>query len=104
MSIQQTLHEIAKFHFILSEGKKGNHLLFSPETIRQAFEKNPEDLKRMFQDKLDDINSALNHTFSLSTFEEKRGYLASLSPEIQHAMVFGYFQLIEGADPARTTH
>ncbi|HLG19865.1 MAG TPA: hypothetical protein VI895_08650 [Bdellovibrionota bacterium] len=98
MSMEQTLHEIAKFHFILSEGRKGNHLLFNPETIRDAFTKNPEDLKKMFQEKLDEINNALNHTFQLSTFEEKRNYISSLPAEIQHAMIFGYFQLLEGSE------
>ena len=105
-SIQQTLHEIAKFHFILSEGRKGNHLLFSPEKIREAFSKNPEELKKLFQDKLDEINNALNQTFCLNTFEEKRKFLDTLTPEIQDAMIFGYFQLIDGAQQTekRTTH
>jgi len=96
MTINQTLHEIAKFQFILSEGRKGNHLLFSSEMIRGAFQKDSEQLRALFQTKLDEINAALNHTFSLQTFEEKRTYIGSLPEEIQHAMIFGYFQLLEG--------
>ena len=70
MSVEQTLHEIAKFHFILEEGRKGNHLLFNPEMIRDTFAKDQADLLRLFQDKLSEINQALNHSFGLATFEE----------------------------------
>ncbi len=98
MGIQQTLHEIAKFQFILAEGRKGNHLLFSPEMIRGAFAKNSEELGKLFQSKLEEINHALNYTFSLNTFEEKRDYIRTLNPEIQDALIFGYFQLLEGIE------
>ena len=98
MSVEQTMHEIAKFHFILEEGRKGNHLLFNPGMIRDTFVKDQADLLRLFQDKLVEINQALNHSFGLPTFEEKRSYIASLPAEVQHALVFGYFQLLEGND------
>lgn len=96
MSVEQTLHEIAKFHFILEEGRKGHHLLFNPEMIRCTFERDQAELLCLFQDKLGEINQALNHSFSLQTFEEKRDYIASLPVEVQHALIFGYFQLLEG--------
>jgi hypothetical protein len=98
MTVQQTLHEIAKFNFILEQGRKGNHLLFSSEIIRGAFSKSQPELMSLFQAKLDDINGALNQTFALSSFEEKRNYIDSLPPDVQHAMVFGYFQLLEGTN------
>ncbi len=98
MSIEQTLHEIAKFHFVLSEGRKGNHLLFSSDMIRGAFSKQPEELGKLFQDKLEEINGALNQSFSIKSFEEKREYIRTLAPELQHAMIYGYFQLLEGND------
>ncbi len=96
MSFEQTLHEIAKFQFILSEGRKGNHLLFNPDMIRGAFSKDQDELGKLFKEKLDEINKALNHTFSLCAFEEKRNYISTLSEEIQHALIYGYFQLLEG--------
>ena len=101
MSVEQTLHEIAKFHFILEEGRKGNHLLFNPEMIRETFAKDQTVLLRLFQEKLSEINQALNHSFGLATFEEKRAYIASLPLDVQHALVFGYFQLLEGNEYRR---
>jgi hypothetical protein len=96
ISVEQTLHEIAKFHFILEEGRKGNHLLFSPEAIREAFLQDQAELLRLFQEKLNEINQALSQTFSLQSFEEKRDYIRALPADVQHALIFGYFQLLEG--------
>jgi hypothetical protein len=95
-SIEQTMHEIAKFHFILEEGRKGNHLLFHPEAIREAFARDQAELLRLFQEKINEINQALNHTFSLASFEEKREYIRLLPADVRDALIFGYFQLLEG--------
>lgn len=96
INVEQTLHEIAKFHFILEEGKKGNHLLFDSDSIRQTFLKEQAELLQLFQEKLDEINQALNQTFSLQGFAEKREYIRALAPDIRNALIFGYFQLLEG--------
>jgi hypothetical protein len=106
-SVERTLHEIAKFHFILEEGRKGNHLLFHADAIRETFLRDPGELLRLFQGNIDEINRALNHTFSLPGFEEKRNYLRSLPADVQHALVFGYFQLLEentGEPEVRVLH
>lgn len=95
LSADQTMHEIAKFHFILAEGRKGNHLLFTPEMIRHAFTKSPEELFQVFEANLEFINKALNHTFLLTSFEEKSGYIRSLPMDVQDALVYGYFQLLD---------
>ena len=96
ISLEETLQEISKFHFILSEGRKGNHLLFNPEIIRITFTRDEGDLFDLFEQKLDKINDVLNHSFSLKSFEEKRAYLSSLPTDLQCALVFGYFQLLDG--------
>lgn len=96
-SLEKTLQEISKFHFILDEGRKGNHLLFSPELIRVTFSKDANELSSIFEKNIEHINVALNETFERKTFEEKRLYLESLSPELQSALVFGYFQLLENS-------
>lgn len=98
VSVEQTLHEIAKFQFILSEGRKGNHLIFSPDMIRAAFSREQNELVKLFREKLDEINKAVNHTFSLSSFEEKRNYIRSLPEDIRNPLIYGYFQLLEGND------
>lgn len=96
MTFENTLREISKFHFILSEGRKGNHLLFSPQIIRQTFEKNQVELAKSFEENLERINDILNHTFSIQSFEEKREYLGALPLDLQCTIVFGYFQLLDG--------
>jgi hypothetical protein len=100
MTLEQTLHEIAKFHFLIAEGKKGNHWLFSHEMIRDTFTKQHDELLKLFQEKLNEINQALNQTFSLPTFEEKRNFIQSLPRETQDALIYGYFQLLEGGEPS----
>ncbi|MFH1262580.1 MAG: hypothetical protein V1495_03930 [Pseudomonadota bacterium] len=95
MTVEKTMHEIAKFKFILEEGRKGNHLLFKSEAIRVTFTKGQEELFRLFREKLDEINTALNRSLSFESFEEKRDYISTLPEEIQQAMIFGYFQLLE---------
>ncbi|MCB0308797.1 MAG: hypothetical protein KDD48_05450 [Bdellovibrionales bacterium] len=95
ITLEHTMREIAKFHFILAEGRKGNHLLFTPEMIRHAFSKKQEDVFGIFKDKIDEINKVLNHTFSLQSFEKKTEYIQSLPEDIQSALIVGYFQLLE---------
>jgi hypothetical protein len=98
LTLERTLHELAKFQFVLSEGRKGNHLLFDPETIRVTFTRDPSELSVLFQSKMDEINTVLNQTFQFASFEEKREFIRKLPGEIQQAMVFGYFQLLEGME------
>jgi hypothetical protein len=107
LTVDKTLHEIAKFQFILEEGRKGNHLLFKSEAIRLTFSKDQAELLRLFREKLDEINLALNKSLTFESFEEKRDYISSLPDEIQQAMIFGYFKLLEAEEdePAeRTLH
>ncbi|MCB0327304.1 MAG: hypothetical protein KDD52_06770 [Bdellovibrionales bacterium] len=96
LGIEETLAEISKFHFILEEGQKGLHILFSPEMIRETFSSQSQDLSDMFHDHLEEINKVINESFQFETIEEKRNYFASLSKDLQKALVYGYFQLIDG--------
>ncbi|MEZ4704835.1 MAG: hypothetical protein R3A11_06575 [Bdellovibrionota bacterium] len=96
LGIEETLREISKFHFILEEGQKGLHILFSPEMIRETFSSENTDLSDLFHDNLEEINQAINESFNFDTIEEKRDYFASLTKDLQKALVYGYFQLIEG--------
>lgn len=103
LSFKKTLKEIAKFHFILDEGRKGHHLLFTPEMIRETFSHETGELMTTFQTRIDDINRVLNHTFMLPTFEEKGKYIETLAPELQSALVYGYFQLLDANEEGVTT-
>ncbi len=98
MTLEKTLHELAKFQFVLSEGRKGNHLLFDSETIRETFQRDSSELSALFQSKIEEINTALNQTFQFASFEEKRDFIRTLSPDLRQAMIFGYFQLLEGTE------
>ncbi|MFH1017192.1 MAG: hypothetical protein V1798_03295 [Pseudomonadota bacterium] len=98
LTLEKTLHELAKFQFVLSEGRKGNHLLFDSETIRGTFARDSAELSVLFQSKLEEINGALNQTFQFPSFEEKRRFIRTLPGELQQAMIYGYFQLLEGTE------
>ncbi len=98
LTLDTTMHEIAKFHFVLAEGRKGNHLLFDAETIRGTFTRQSEELTALLQTRIEEVNAALNQTFALATFEEKRKYIGSLAQDLQHAMIFGYFQILDGLE------
>lgn len=96
MDIADTFGELYKLNFILDEGRKGNHLLFNLEMIRLTFRDEHDSLLDLFEGRIEEINDVLNDLLLLDNFEEKKQYLQSLDNELQKAMIFGYFQLLDG--------
>ena len=106
LNFDRTLAELAKFNFVLSEGRRGNHWLFDADLIRDTFSRNSDQLNLILRDRLGEINEALNKTFEHVTFEEKRRFIGTLPQDVRDGMIFGYFQLLDdGGDEApRTNH
>ena len=104
MSVDQAMKEVSKFYLILSEGERGHHLLFTPEMIRKTFEKDATELSKLFHDNLDEINRVLNESMVMKDLEEKQDLIASQSDDLQKALVYGYFQLLEGQQDKVTLH
>jgi hypothetical protein len=103
---EEGMNEILYFHKILQAGQKGHHLLFSPEMIRLTYDQNTENLSELFENQLADINRVINESFNYDTLEEKQDFFASQPETLQRALVYGYFQLIEGqiAQEGKTLH
>ena len=84
-----------RFHLILNEGARGHHVLFSPEMIRMTFEKDPQELSRLFHDNMDEINRVLNESMIYASLDQKKDIIEKLPTDIQRALVYGYFQLLD---------
>lgn len=95
-SVEDAMNEISKFYRIISQGERGHHVLFSPEMIHMTFEKDTSELSKLFHDHLDEINKVLNQGLIVKTLDEKRNLIESLPQDLQRALVYGYFQLLEG--------
>ena len=89
------LGEVFRFHALLEEGKRGHHILFKPEMIRMAFEHPHDELVDLVENQIDDINRVINESFDYDSLEDKQNFFASQPRELQKALVYGYFQLIE---------
>lgn len=96
MDLGEGFGELHMLNFILDEGRKGNHLLFHSDMIRQTFCEDEAVLIELFEVQLEEINEVVNDLFLLENFEEKRNYLKTLECDLQKALIFGYFQLLDG--------
>ncbi len=81
--------------YIISQGLKGNHLLFNNEQIRKTFEKRGEELTDLGSQRVQEVRNALREIFSLPGMDEKRDFISQLPEEIQSVLVFLYFQILE---------
>ena len=95
-SIHEAMNEVSKFYQILAEGQRGHHILFSPEMIRMTFEKDSNELSQLFHDNLEEINRVINQSLFFQSLDEKKNLIESLPLDVQRALVYGYFQLLEG--------
>ena len=65
--------------------------------IRECFAQEEHHLEDLLEDRLDQIHQVLSRTLALDSFEEKRDYIEGLSPELRSALIYGYFELVEGS-------
>ncbi len=87
--------EPSVLEYIFSLGMKGNHLLFDNQRIRKAFEKNREELADLGSEKAGELRRVLKEVFQIPNLEGKRDYIAGLPEELQHVLIFLYFQIVE---------
>jgi len=81
--------------YIIAQGLKGHHILFGNDQIRQAFSKGDVELASMGVELVKEVREALRDVFAISSTEDKRDYIAHLPEEVQHVLVFLYFQILE---------
>jgi len=93
--VDESLRVNLLLDYIVSQGLKGNHLLFDNEQIRKAFEKRGEELADLGTKKIQEVREALREIFSLPGMDEKREYISQLPEEVQGILIFLYFQILE---------
>ena len=81
--------------YLISQGLKGNHLLFDNHQIRRAFAHNPREIEKLGVEKLREVKEAFQHILQLQDIWEKKEYIAKLPEEIQNIIIQLYFQLLE---------
>jgi len=81
--------------FLIEEGLKGNHLLFSKERIIEAFSRSPGTLEHLLQSRRDAINEAVGTLLSQPNLEEGREYVLGLARDDQHILILLYFHLVD---------
>lgn len=106
LQMDDMLGEVFRFQTLLEEGKRGHHILFKPEMIKMALEQPHDDLLDLVENQIDDINRVINESFDYDSLEEKQDFFASQPRDLQKALVYGYFQLLESAmeDSEKTLH
>ncbi|MEZ4820416.1 MAG: hypothetical protein R3A45_13460 [Bdellovibrionota bacterium] len=95
LQVEDLLGEVARFRSLLEEGKRGHHILFKPEMIKMTFDHSHEELTDLLESQIDNINRVINESFDYVSIEEKQNFFASQPIELQRALVYGYFQLLE---------
>jgi hypothetical protein len=85
----------SSLEYIFDLGMKGSHLLFDNQIIREAFQKDREELADLGSEKIGELRSVLRDIFQIPDLEGKREYIAGLPEKIQHVLIFLYFQIVE---------
>jgi hypothetical protein len=81
--------------YIISQGLKGNHILFDNDLIRRAFARGDIALTALGTNRVKEVRDALRDIFSIPSTEDKRDYISHLPEEVQHILVYLYFQILE---------
>jgi hypothetical protein len=77
-------------------GTKGIHLLFDTETIREAFEEDPNNFEIELDGRRDEVRFAIETMSNLSSSLEKtREFIENLDPPIRHILVLVYFEMLD---------
>lgn len=106
LQVEDILGEVARFQSLLEEGKRGHHILFKPEMIKMAFDQPHEELNALLENQIENINRVINESFDYDSIEEKQDFFASQPIDLQKALVYGYFQLLESqmTESEKTLH
>jgi|GEM_PF-5367942 len=106
LHVEEMLSEISRFQSLIDEGKRGHHLLFTPEMLKMELTDSHEILNELLEDQIDDINRVINESFDYESIEEKQDFFASQPHKLRKALVYGYFQLLDGqmSEAEKTAH
>jgi len=80
---------------LLDCGERGIHLLFDTPLIAEAFEQDAKTLRRIVDEHLEEIQSAVQHVLELPTPDVAREFISCLPRTLQHVLVLLYFELLD---------
>ena len=87
--------EISPLEYVLYLGAQGNHILFDNERIRETFTKEEDELADLGTELVSQVRQALHQVLSIPEFEAKKDFISSLPRDVQHVLIFLYFQMVE---------
>ena len=80
---------------LLDCGERGIHLLFDTALIAEAFEQDAKGLRRIVDEHLEEIHSAVQHVLELPSPDIAREFISCLPRTLQHVLVLLYFEVLE---------
>ena len=87
--------EVSPLEYVIYLGAQGNHILFDNDSIRETFSKHEHELADLGTELVGQIRDALRMVFQIPEFEDKRDFISSLPRDVQHVLIFLYFQMVE---------
>jgi hypothetical protein len=87
--------DMSPLEYVIQLGAHGNHVLFENERIREAFAKKEEELADLGSEHVLQVRQAIRDVLAIPEFEGKKQYISALPQDIQHVLIFLYFQMIE---------
>ena len=88
--------QITEVEYLIEQSIQGNHVLFDPDMIRQAFlAADPEKTQAFDEAVAYSMEHHIERIVTLPSLNEKRSYLKTLDPDALHLVVRTYFSLVE---------
>lgn len=87
--------EVSPLEYVIQLGVHGNHILFDNDRIRETFAKREEDLADLGSELVAQVRGALGQVLNIPDVDGKKNFIAGLPPQIQHVLIFLYFQMVE---------
>ncbi|HUT53554.1 MAG TPA: hypothetical protein VM658_09200 [bacterium] len=87
--------DMSPLEYVLQLGAHGNHVLFENDRIREAFAKKEDELADLGSEHVFQVRQAIREVLAIPEFEGKKQFISSLPRDIQHVLIFLYFQMIE---------
>ncbi len=81
--------------YLLGQSVQGNHVLFTPETLRKALSKKSS--QEVAETEAYAVEPHIEKLLELPTLEQKRAYLDHLSPDTLDSLVRAYMNIVENS-------
>lgn len=88
---------VGQVEYLIDQSIQGNHILFDPETLRNALSSPGLPEEDAFEDDRYSAEPHIERLIELPSLEEKRRYLSALDPETRAGVVRTYFHIVENS-------